>query len=141
MCIQFCSITKARSDIKKLTKKKAYSKCRSDICGVFKDMPFSLLYERGKSILENREIGSRLIKFRIINSNNSNGHSGGYRIYYIAEPNIKRITIITIYPKTGSMRKDNLEDSEKETLIHEFLDERDTGKLVFHDLSKLFAEK
>lgn len=81
----------------------------------------------------------RYLKSRLNNSNNSKGKSSGYRLYYFVDRATEIVTILGFYPKTGVYGRSDLTDQEEKDLIKEFENERNSDKLVYHDVIREFA--
>ncbi|MGO1597711.1 MAG: hypothetical protein ACTHXT_12930 [Sphingobacterium sp.] len=120
MKVSYCRGTKKfYKDLNKLKKK--YKNIVEDIKSEFCDKAFTDLFNRNYKL---QDAGNyRLIKYRISNSHNQTGKSGGYRIYYIANLTEQKVTFLTIYPKSNSHGKENLSKDELKVILADYKSE------------------
>lgn len=72
---------------------------------------------RNHFIYMNRDLSICAVKIRICDPRNNKGKSHGLRVFSILGANEEKAIIFHIYPKTGSARKDNISDQEKNNII------------------------
>jgi len=119
------------SDINKLTKKEklGYSSILNDIHSFLKKHnTFALLWNTGIKITESSI--SKIIKVRIENSKQRRGRSSAFRLYYIANKVKEEICFLHVYPKTGKLRKSNVDKQELKKIKSAFIEELKTNTLV-----------
>ena len=75
-----------------------------------------------------------MIKSRFLNTNNTKGSRGGYRIYYYVDLEKDSVTIVKLYPKIGPYGMENLSRKEEKDVIGEYRRERDENTLLQHDI-------
>lgn len=137
--VKFFSISPLRSDLANYCKKDTYLNCKSDLCSFFHGKDMATIFALPILIAPSNNF--RLIKSRIDNSLYTKGKSGGYRLYFYADMVNESVYLLGYYPKTGPSGKSDLLTTELKSLIKTFGEEKETGKLIEHDIAKEFEEK
>ncbi|MCX6214660.1 hypothetical protein [Spirosoma sp.] len=114
-------------------RKAGYSTCPKDICNELNGSNLADLPNTPNTRI--RGVGPySLIKFRIADSGNKRGQSGGFRVYALTNITTEEIILLLVYPKNGKKKIESITDAYEKELVKEFIRERDQGLLVKLDL-------
>lgn len=136
--MKFFSITALRNDVEKYLKKDVYSNCKMDLCNLFIGKNIQEISSLPRLILPAPNF--YYIKSRVQNSNLNKGKRGCYRLYFYVDTKSECIYLIGFYPKTGTYGREDLTRTEEKIMIEAFVNERENGTLVEHDIDSGFAE-
>lgn len=132
--MRFYTTTTFRNNISDLTKKRkdGYQSVLTDICAALSSMPDNILRDTNDRVYQTDQF--RIIKLRLPNSGQSWSKSNGFRLIYLALLSVDKITLLTVYPKRGPQGKVNIDKSELQRLIEEFLIEYSNNSLELIEL-------
>jgi mRNA-degrading endonuclease RelE of RelBE toxin-antitoxin system len=117
----------------KLVKKKtSYNSINQDLHEFFNEHKFDEIWQMRFFLRGNG--GVRLLKLRLKNNKQKRGASGGYRLIVRCQQNTKEICLLYIYPKTGPLRQENIEDTFEIKLLKKYNEQRKQGTLVLSNI-------
>ena len=129
-----------RDNLKKLARNNSYATIISDVCSFLEDKSLSELHQMNDII--NVAPGKySLNKYRVINSLTNKGKSSSYRCISVCLPEEDSIYLDTIYPKTGSEGKDNLDKQEYKSIAANVMKARKTNDLYSLDVKTKSFER
>jgi hypothetical protein len=124
-----------RDNLKKLARNSSYAAIVTDVCSFLQDKSLSELHQMNDII--NVAPGKySLNKYRIINSLTNKGKSSSYRCISVCLPEEDCVYLDTIYPKTGSEGKDNLDKKEYKAIAANVAIARKANDLYLLDIKK-----
>lgn len=138
--IHFASIQSFRERLENLlnVKRGVYSGVKVEICKEFKDCPIEQIRQNRDMILISND--NIVIKLRLADKKQRLSKADGYRLIYLVMKQVPLVVLLDIYPKRGPMQQLDIEDTQLNNLLSEFIDENSSGKLVMHDINNDLEE-
>lgn len=102
---------------KKLTsdKKAGYDTLQKDICDVFKDKNIDEIFAFNDTLIVNEN--HKLVKLRVPNTKQNLSKSNGFRVIFLVQPKIEKVTFIYVFPKRGKFGMNSIEKEQIKTLL------------------------
>jgi mRNA-degrading endonuclease RelE of RelBE toxin-antitoxin system len=140
MSVTYNSINSFRKAISHICRKEkhGYTSCQKDICDRLLGLSFEDIWELPYLL---RELGTaRIIKLRLLNSQQKLSHADGFRLIICCNRNKSSVTFLGVYPKRGPLQKLDQLKQEYATQLKEYGDELSKSILICHDIEKHLAE-
>jgi mRNA-degrading endonuclease RelE of RelBE toxin-antitoxin system len=118
------------TELAKLSKKKKglYSSVSKDVESWFKEHnAFALIWGSNYTLRDTGII--RIIKVRLSNSQTNKGSSSGYRLILCCNDKTKTVGLLYIFPKTGPLGMDNINEELEKKLVRRYIEEHKNGSI------------
>lgn len=132
--MNFYTSTSFRDSISKLTRKlkDGYQSVIKDICDTLNNMDDSILRETNDRIRQEQNF--RIVKLRVKNSHQNLAKNDAFRLIYWVSTKSDNLVLLTVYPKRGPLRINNLTSVEFKRLLVEMLNEKEKSILQKVDI-------
>jgi hypothetical protein len=127
-------------EIEKLQRNNSYCAVLDDVCSFLADKNIEELHQIVDILNKAPGIYS-LNKYRIANSTGNQGKSGSYRCICMCLPKENSIYLGYIYPKTGSVGRDNLSKEDYKRIVVSISKAKADDELFELDINKGKFEK
>lgn len=81
-----------------------------------------------------------VIKLRMPDKAQHLSKADGYRLIYMVLKQVPLVVFLDVYPKRGPMQQLDIDDSDINRLVKEFISEETEDSLVFHDIESNLKE-
>lgn len=115
-----------------------YKGVPDEICRSFQGNTIEQIRENRDMILVTND--AVVIKLRMPDKAQHLSKADGYRLIYMVLKQVPLVVFLDVYPKRGPMQQLDIDDSDINRLVKEFISEETEDSLVFHDIESNLKE-
>ena len=113
-----------------------YPSLKKDLAEEFKNFDIDVIFAK-KYVLKDSGM-VKILKVRIANSEQNKGKSAGFRIILIVDKRKNELVFLTIFAKTGTLGRENIDKEELKDCLVIYKDEHKNNLLIDLDPKKHF---